>query len=343
MFVAGLYSTFIFKKSNRVVRPSSYLDYLVSTDGFQFDKDIEKSGLKADSSPEISLEYLLTFESTPQESPPRSKRGVFPLSSGEEHISSPENPSDTARPKAESPPVETIQDSVSPTGRVCESHPQQVTDTPLFDHFSPTVKVLSDTDHQLHFQNLDHFVEEKVSELEERNTSAAAAPEEDFEGVEEYFERQEEEKETELQAGENCNDQQLEDEMPHEETVQEEVAASPERASTSKKGKKKKKKRTARFCTTVIDPAVTGQTCSVNYQSEVEQDVVDDRELEEDLSVPEPPPFQVYQRKKRAEAGLSDVVIQEASFSTNTGSLRALRPRKYSSVVDPKLTPGRQS
>lgn len=342
MYVAGLYSTFIFKKSNRVVRPSSYLDYLVSTDGFQFDKDLEKRSLKADSSPEMSLDYLITFESTPQESSPRSKRGVFPLSSGEELICSPEDTSDAARLKMEPPPVGTVQDSVSPTGRVCESHPQ-VTDTPLFDHFSPTVKVLSDTDHQLHFQNLDHFVEEKVSELEERNTSAAASPEEDFEGVQEYFERQEEEKETELQAGENCDDQHLEDEMPHEETVQEEVAASPERASTSKKGKKKKKKRTARFCSTVIDPAVTGQTCSVNYQSEVEQDVVHDRELEDDLSVPEPPPFQVYQRKKRAEAGLSDIVIQEASFSTNTGSLRALRPRKYSSVVDPKLTPGRQS
>lgn len=348
VFVAGLYSTFIFKKSTRVARPASYLDFQLYTE-FQFDRDLEESNLKSGSSREMSLGYELTPETTLRDSSPRIKRGVSSLSSGEDLLSSQEDLYDTARPKEESPAY-TIQDSASPTGRNTEPHPQQLTDTPNSDQLIPIVNSLSDTDHQipeLHSQESDHFAENKNAELTKRDRSATNTPNEDLEDVpEQFLEKQEEEKETVILDGEECDDQHLEDEMPHEkiQEVQEEVAASSQRTSASRKDRmkgKEMKKRTAHFCPTAIDPAVTGQTCSVNYQSEVEQETVDDRELEDNVSVPAPPPFLFYQRKKRTETGQADVVVQEASFSTNTGSLRALRPRRSSSVADSKLGPGK--
>lgn len=366
MFVAGLYSTFIFKKSTRVVRPASYFDFQLDTE-FQFDRDLEpvRTSPKSDASPEMPIGYELTPETTPRDSSPRIKKSVFSLPSGaEELISSQEELYlfDTARPKEESSVYTTVQDAASsPTGRInIESHPQQqVTDTPnnsdQFFPFAP-VDLLSDPQHQLHFQEfLDHFAENKSCHLEERDRSARTPPDEDPKGVpEQFLEKQEQNEETMVvvQAGEEC-DGHLEDEiMPNEEkvsTMQEEIviAASSQRTAPGRKDRsKRKKKRTARFCHTVIstpiDPEVTGQiTCSVNYQSEVEQEVVDPEH--ENISVPAPPPFLFYQRKKRTEK--AGPVVQEAGFSTNVAgsTVRALRPRRSSSVGDPKVAPGNQS
>jgi len=355
MFVAGLYSTFIFRKSTRVVRPESYLDFQLDSE-FQFDRDLEDCNINSDSSPEMSLGYEFAPGTTPRHSSPRIKRRMFSMSPREEFMSSQEDLFDTARPKEESP-VYTIPDSASPTGRIETSHPQQVTNTPNSDQFFPVVSLPSDTDHQLHFQEIDHVAEHVSADLGERDRSATIPPNLDHEGV------QEQDKETVVLADEEC-DQLLENELTQEEklfttqeeeenlfttqeeeeklfTTLEEVAASSRKNSIPKKGRMKgKKQRTPRLCPTVIDPAVTGQICSVNYQSEVEQEVMDP---EVEVSGPAPPPFRFYQRKKRTETGLSDVVVHEASFSTNTGSLRSLRPRRSSSVGDPKSAPGKQS
>ncbi|KAG0593021.1 hypothetical protein KC19_1G299000 [Ceratodon purpureus] len=335
--VLSLYSTFIFKKSTRIVHPTLSLDFQFNTE-CQLDTDPEESSLNSDTPTEMSQGYELTPENIPKDSPPRINRTVFSQSS-EDELSCQEDRLDTVR-VIEGSPEHTMNDSITPARKI-ESSPQQVIDTPIFEQFSPYAQgnLLSDTDH---FEEIDYFAENKSSELEDRDRSGTVTLSEDFEDVfEKYLSVPEKDTESMALAGREEHDQRLEDGTAHDEEfpiLPQEFVASPQSQRTPRKGRMNRRRRTARnrrsASTASIDPAVIGQTCSVNYQSEVEQEPVDEA-LE--ISVPAPPPFLFYQRKKRSEAG--DGLPQEASFSVNIINTRALRPRRSSSVGDTKSAP----
>jgi hypothetical protein len=328
--VAGLYSTFIFKKSTRVMHPTPSLDFLFDT-GYQLDTDSEESSVKSDTAHEMSHGY----ESNPKDSTPRIERRAFSQSS-EDELSCQEDLLDTVGAKEES--IEpTVNDSITPTRKI-EPYPEQVTDTPNFDQFSPLPQgnLLCDIDH---FEEIDYYAENKSSELEDRDRSGTVTFSEDFEDVfEKFLCEPEQDTESMALAGREQQIEHLEVGQAHDEKLPEDFAASPQ-TSAPRKDRMNRRRRSCRSAsTTSIDPAVSCQTCSVNYQSEVEQEPVD--ESVDEIPVPAPPPFLFYHRKKRTEIGV-DVVVQEASFSTSTANTRALRPRRSTSAGDTKLTPGK--
>ena len=325
------------------MRPTPSLNFQFDTE-FLLDTDPEESCLKTDTAPEMSHGcHLITPENNPKDLSARIKRRVLSKSS-EDELSCQEDLMDTVRSKEESLEL-TVNDFTTPVRKI-ESYPLEVAGTPICDQFSPLTQgnLLSYIDH---FEEIDFYAENKSSEPEDKDRSATITLSEDFEDVLEKF-LSVPEQDTELIAltgREEQYDEQLEDETAHDEkflVVPEEFAASPQRSSAPRKDRMNRRRRTSRNCrsasTTSIVPAVTSLTCSVNYQSEVEQEPVLDEVLE--VSIPAPPPFLFYQRKKRTEIG-SDGVVPEPSFSTNTGSIRALRPRRSSSAGDTKLAPGR--